>query len=39
MLASADSFSSFREDGRRHNLVREWNVVQEEGALLDAGRY
>ena len=37
ILASAGSLSSFRGDGRRHNLVGKWNVFQEEGAILDAG--
>ena len=35
-LGSADSVASFREEGRRHNLVGNWKVFQEEATLLDA---
>jgi len=35
-LGSADSVVSFREDGRRHNLVGNWKVFQEEATLVDA---
>jgi hypothetical protein len=35
-LRTADSVISFREDGRRHNLVGKWKVFREEAALLDA---